>query len=516
MKTEYWMSKHLPPGEAGQDRHVTGASLPRVWCGNMLLKNFVYTGKEGVSMTKSACIQFFEKYLCEVSKGHGYREHENPAVRFSKDAKAGKYNRYTDESYNILLQETKDISAFWLDQQRQTASDVLRVALENIDIDKDSLHKMAEILSECYSSSVAPFVSEELIQKPETIEEDFDPEENTYPEESSLSEESSCSEESSRPEMMKKERRPSIREMLAEERKSCSPQEFYEYLSKRIYGQKDAVRAAAMLLYNHVQGRKRNVLFVGQTGSGKTEIWRVCQKLYPIIRIIDSTVITGEGWSGSFKVNNIFDGMRREEAQKAIIVFDEFDKLCEPKIGSGGTNHSLTIQNELLKLIEGTTVSLKNFSIDTSKISFVFCGSFECLTEMKTESESDQAIGFGGKLQKKEAHLVYENVLQPADFVKYAGMRQEIAGRINQIVRLLPMTAEAYKEILNDEQISPLHQLEQQYGIKLSLDQDTEQKLVQEAEKTRMGVRYLRSRIQQMLDEQIFQDCGQTEYMLSA
>lgn len=461
-------------------------------------------------MTKSACIRFFEKYLCEVSKGHGYREHENPAVRFSKDAKAGKYNRYTDKSYDILLQETKDISAFWLDQQRQTASDVLRVAFENIDIDKESLHKIAEILSECYSSSVAPFVSEELIQKPETIEEDFDPEENT------CSEESSLFEESSRSEMMKKERRPSIREMLAEERKNRSPQEFYEYLSQHIYGQKEAVRAAAMLLYNHAQGRKRNVLFVGQTGSGKTEIWRVCQKLYPIIRIIDSTVITGEGWSGSFKVNNIFDGMRREEAEKAIIVFDEFDKLCEPKIGSGGTNHSLMIQNELLKLIEGTTVSLKNFSIDTSKISFVFCGSFEQLTEMKTESESGQAIGFGGKLQKKEADLVYGNVLQPADFVKYAGMRQEIAGRINQIVQLMPMKAEAYKKILDDEQISPLHQLERQYGIKLSLDQDTEQKLVQEAEETRMGVRYLRSRIQQMLDEQIFQDCSQTEYMLSA
>ena len=449
-------------------------------------------------MTKSACIQFFEKYLLEVSKGHGYREHENPAVRFSNDAKAGKYNRYSDESYNILLQETKDMSAFWLNQQKQTASDVLRVALENIDIDKESLHKMAEILSECYSASVASFVSEELLQNLETIKVN------------------DGSEESSRPMMIKRERRQTLREALAEERKNRSPQEFYEYLSKRIYGQKEAVRAAAMLLYNHIHGRKRNVLFVGQTGSGKTEIWRVCRQLYPGIRIIDSTVITGEGWSGTFKVNNIFDDMSRKEAEEAIIVFDEFDKLCEPKIASGGTNHSFTIQNELLKLIEGTTVHLKNFSVDTSKISFVFCGSFERLTEMKTENESEKAIGFGGKPQKKEARLVYEDALLPADFVEYAGMRQEIAGRINQIVRLLPMTAEAYKAILEDDQISPLHQLERQYGIKLSLDRDTEQKLVQEAEETRMGVRYLRSRIQQMLDDQIFQDCSQTEYMLSA
>lgn len=77
-------------------------------------------------------------------------------------------------------------------------------------------------------------------------------------------------------------------------------------------------------------------------------------------------------------------------------------------------------------------------------------------------------------------------------------------------------SAEAYKEILKDELISPLHQFERQYGIKLSLDRETEQKLVQEAEANRMGVRYLRSRIQQMLNEQIFQDGSQSEYLLSA
>lgn len=208
-----------------------------------------------------------------------------------------------------------------------------------------------------------PFVSEELIQELETLEEDFDPEE------------CSGSEECPQPAKPRKGRR----QLLQEERKSTEaqipPQEIYEYLSKCIYGQKEAVRAAAMLLYNHRQERKRNVLFVGQTGSGKTEIWRVCQQLYPNIRIIDSTVITGEGWSGSFKVSNIFDDMSRQDAAEAIIVFDEFDKLCEPKIGSGGTNHSFTIQNELFKLIEGTTVRLKNFNVDTSTVSFIFCGS---------------------------------------------------------------------------------------------------------------------------------------------
>lgn len=291
-----------------------------------------------------------------------------------------------------------------------------------------------------------------------------------------------------------------------------SPQKIYHWIEQRIYGQKEAVKAAAMLLYNHVHGRKRNLLFVGPTGCGKTEIWRVCKELYPQIRIIDGTMITQEGWKGEFKLENIFDGMDEQDAKNAIIVIDEFDKLCEPQIGSSGTNHSRSIQNGLLKFIEGTKLTSKD--IDTSEVSFVFCGSFEYLTEMKTDKEEEKSLGFGAKLEKSEARLVYEKKIQPEDLVKYAGMRQEIAGRIGQIVQLSPMTAKDYKVILNDKRISPLHQMEEQYNIKLTLSKATEEKLVQKAEETHLGVRYLRSRIQGMLDDVMFQDAEQPEYEL--
>ena len=490
-------------------------------------------------MRKSACVQLFEKYLSEVSNGRGYREHENPAVRFSRDVKKGKYNKLSDECYETLLQEIKEISAFWLNKPDQQASDILQFALENIDIDKKSLQKMAEILAKCYSASMNSFTSEDLIHKLETSQEDFDfgeclsevlsPKERSIPflEENDLERKEKDFEPEQESHDGEGVSEPLFEEDCVEECETAnpylgSPRKINDRLSKYIYGQEKAVMAASMLLYNHIHGRKRNILFIGPTGSGKTEIWRVCKQLYPCIRIIDSTIITGEGWKGDFKVSNIFDGMSPREAEQAIIVFDEFDKLCEPKITSGGSNYSMLIQNELLKLIEGTTIILnrnenKNkYKIDTSNISFVFCGSFECLTEMKTSRETVQSIGFGSTPGKKEAYLVYEEALQPADLVKYAGMRQEIAGRINQIVQLTPMTAGAYREILKDWRMSPLHQLERQYGVKLSLDQNTEQKLLQEAEETHMGVRYLRSRIQQMLDEQMFLDCSRKEYLLGA
>lgn len=57
-------------------------------------------------------------------------------------------------------------------------------------------------------------------------------------------------------------------------------------------------------------------LFLGPTGCGKTEIWRVMQKLYSNIYIIDSTRLTKEGWTGGFKFADVFDGISTEQAEQ--------------------------------------------------------------------------------------------------------------------------------------------------------------------------------------------------------
>ncbi|MCI7812952.1 MAG: AAA family ATPase [Lachnospiraceae bacterium] len=464
-------------------------------------------------MRKSVCIQFFEKYLREVSAGRGYRSQENPAFSFTKNAKAGEFDHLSDAEYEALLKETEELSKIWLMEKNQTASNVLRICLENIEIDQESLHRLAEILAECYASSIAPFVPENQVPSEERIAQ------SKY----SGEEEDDWFEEEEKPKSRKNPSLSKHTSQFSEMKKTdilTSPRRICDYLADQIHGQKEAVKAASLLLYNHTHGRKRNLLFVGPTGCGKTEIWRVCQQIYPHIHIVDSTMITAEGWTGNFKLRDIFAGMGREEAEKCVIVFDEFDKFCEPKFGSGGTNHSLTGQNELLKLIEGSKIFFPanggkpDLEIDSSKISFVFCGSFECLTEMKADAESSVSIGFGGNIEKTDAHSVYESQISQDDLVKYAGVRQEIAGRINQIVQLSAMTAEDYKTILSDRQISPLYQLERQYGVKLLLDTSTRQQLAKEAEENHMGVRYLRSRIQQMLDDQMFQDCEKAEYQL--
>lgn len=229
--------------------------------------------------------------------------------------------------------------------------------------------------------------------------------------------------------------------------------------------------------------------------------------------------MTADGWSGAFKIRDIFANMMKFEIERSIVVFDEFDKLCEPTYSSQGANYSYNVQNNLLKLIEGESMMFPaergNSSImfDSSKISFVFLGSFERLTEKKSAIEADNSIGFGSSIEKPDVDTVYAHQIT-LDDLKYSGMRHEIAGRINQIVQLSPMTIKDYEAILENDAVSPIHRLEQEYDITIRIPKETRKRLAREAADTHMGVRYLQSRIQSMLDEHMFEDCGKSEYVL--
>ena len=171
-------------------------------------------------------------------------------------------------------------------------------------------------------------------------------------------------------------------------------------------------------------------------------------------------------------------------------------------------------------MIEGATITCeaKNghlpLTFDSSNVSFVFCGSFEHLLEEKDIREETKSMGFNACIEKKESYTLYSHRFTPEDLVQYAGIRQEIAGRIHQIVQLYPLTKEDYSAILQHEEISPVRRLESQYGIRLRLGKNVREFLIENAMRTRLGVRYLSSQIQQMLDEQMFEDYSKTEYEL--
>ena len=126
-----------------------------------------------------------------------------------------------------------------------------------------------------------------------------------------------------------------------------SPKEIEEYLHENggVVGQDAACRAAALITYNHFEGRPSVNLFHGTTGCGKTFIWEQMKEyLGPRIVIVDGSTLTGEGWKGGNKLSTIFRHMRPDDRSKSIIVFDEFDKVLEPQYGDHHKSTALSMQ----------------------------------------------------------------------------------------------------------------------------------------------------------------------------
>ena len=293
-----------------------------------------------------------------------------------------------------------------------------------------------------------------------------------------------------------------------------TPHSIYDYLDQHIYGQEAAKRAASMLMYHHLNGNSRNIVMAGATGCGKTEIWRTLSKKFNFIRIVNGPQLTCDGWKGSYHIKDIFTGETKETAECLVIVIDEADKLFEPSIGSGGTDFGQKIQNELLKIMDGDTLAFvdesdrnKKITVDCSGISIVLCGSFERMLQERTEASG--SIGFC-QPEREESRIAE---CSEEDLIQYGNVRREIAGRINQIVTLNTLGAEDFEAIM-ESPASPIQKIEQSHHVSLTVDKDSRKKLASDAEKSGLGCRYIRSKLQSMLDEQMFDEPDAKEYSL--
>lgn len=293
-----------------------------------------------------------------------------------------------------------------------------------------------------------------------------------------------------------------------------TPRQIYDYLDASVYGQEEAKRAASMLVYHHYHKHRRNLIMSGPSGCGKTEIWRTLARKFHYIKIVNGPQIACDGWKGSYHIKDIFMEESHGRASHLIIVIDEADKLFEPAISSNGIDFSRKIQNELLKIMDGDTLT---FTDDTGKnpartvscqnVSVVFCGSFEHMSIR--QSEASHHIGFLSEYTESPSISHSEE-----DFMEYGNIRREIMGRINQIVTLQPLTAADFLSIMNSP-ASPVEKIGIAHNVVLRVDEETKQQLAEEAVKSGMGCRYIRSKLQAMLDEQMFECPDRTNYTLS-
>ena len=295
---------------------------------------------------------------------------------------------------------------------------------------------------------------------------------------------------------------------------ALTPKELIKFIRKAGYtGQDKAVRTAALIIHRHYSGCPSVNLFCGPTGSGKTEIWRLLAREFSNVHIYDSSMLTNEGWRGGCKISTILSSLPPIHREHSILVFDEFDKLLEPKMSSE-MNITDALQNELLKLFDHDTLFFgadrpgdTSMTVDCSKVSIVLLGAFENM--MKAKTRAGVSIGFGGKQARDISYGTVEITVQ--DLLKYTAMRPEIAGRIDRIVSMTPLTDCDYFRIL-------LHHIDdvgKRTGKSITFHPAVLHPICQQAIETGLGARWAIHRVDAMIDDMLFDNPFDYSYFCS-
>lgn len=282
-----------------------------------------------------------------------------------------------------------------------------------------------------------------------------------------------------------------------------NPVEIYRFLLSRVYKQDRYCKDAAMILYDHLQGITSRNIVCGPTGCGKTFVWNCLKEIFPRILVVDASNITKDGWSGGSKVLDFIEevGIRRNDY---IVVFDEFDKCATPQYSRNDENVSAVIQSEFLKLVEGKKVKRRigneNYMIDTSKMSFVFCGSFAHKADEIALKESSAGLGFGSV---KKTGTSFEKELTVRDLIDF-GVITELASRCTRLINVRPLTLDDYIHLVGDYEGSPIKSLEKKYDMKIEITDKQKREIAQSAYESGLGIRNVSAQIQRMMDDRIF------------
>lgn len=318
-----------------------------------------------------------------------------------------------------------------------------------------------------------------------------------------------------------------------------TPKSIKANLDEWIIGQEEAKKALSIALYNHYkrlnQGKdeapieKSNIVLVGSTGSGKTASVSALAKSMDLPFVIeDVTSISSTGYVGRDTediLKNLIAAANGdiEKAQTGIVLLDEGDKLKREKNSSGSRDvKGEGVQQGLLKMVEGGVFDVRmkggTRKFDTSNVLFILGGAFEGIEKIieKRLNKKDKStkVGFTAKIDnsKKEIQKYNELIVQVKhEDLKNFGMMPELLGRFPVLTALEELSEEALVSILTKPKNAIVKQYKKLFdkdSVDLEFSSDALIAIAKEAKERKIGARALRSIVEEILKEPMFEVPG--------